>query len=132
MKKTIVYSSIAAALIAGGAGLAVAAPADGKATFDQAKLEQARAQVAANATAAQKAAAQARLHGTRGEYFTNPSATYPPSCLQAPMLLGMYQNDPNAAQSSVLLGGDPLSTDGGETAYNETDLITVFRVVCSG
>jgi hypothetical protein len=63
------------------------------------------------------------------EYFANAYRAYPPSCLSAPLPLGLYQNDPNAVSQTVTLTGDPLG-DTTEANYTENDKITLFRVPC--
>ncbi len=68
---------------------------------------------------------------TSAEAFANPYRAYPPSCLEAPLLLGLYANDPGRLQTQITLPGDPLNTANGENTYSETDTVTVFRAVCS-
>jgi hypothetical protein len=65
------------------------------------------------------------------EQFINPDRSYPSSCLQAPLGLGLWQNDPNHVQKSVELIGDANSTDSAERSFKETVTINVFRVPCT-
>ena len=66
------------------------------------------------------------------EEFANPYRSYPASCLQSPMDLGLWQNDPNKIQFTMTLPGDPLYNDVSESGFTETETITLFRVPCSG
>jgi hypothetical protein len=66
-----------------------------------------------------------------GEAFANPFRAYPPSCLEAPLALGLYNNDPYRLQTTLRLSGDPLGGASEEVNFTEVDTITVFRVVCS-
>ncbi len=68
--------------------------------------------------------------GQAGEYFVNPYRAYPPSCINAPIPLGLYLNDPGAVTKTVTLIGDPLSNDPTERAYTENVTVSVFRVPC--
>ena len=64
------------------------------------------------------------------ETFANPQRAYPPSCLESPIALDLFVNDPNALQAQIRLYGDPLG-DAAERAFSEIDTVTLFRVVCS-
>ena len=66
------------------------------------------------------------------EQFINADRSYPSSCLQAPLGLGLFQNDPNRVQKSVELLGDANSTDATERSFKETVTVTAFRVPCAG
>lgn len=97
----------------------------------------ARLQVQNNVFHAQSLAKKLGNPGTGGgtrpaEEFSNVDRAYPPSCLQSPVALGLYNNDPYAVSKVVTLPGDPLSGDTGEQNYKEQVAVTVFRVVCSG
>ena len=65
------------------------------------------------------------------ELYANPQRAYPASCLNAPLPLGLYNNDPNKVSTTISLRGDPLSSDVNENNYTETDTVTVFRVACA-
>jgi hypothetical protein len=70
---------------------------------------------------------------TPNEIVANPDRAYPPSCLQAPLFLGLYANDPAAVQFNVTLSGDAYAGDNtAELTYTESDTVTIFRVPCSG
>jgi hypothetical protein len=70
---------------------------------------------------------------TPNEIIANPERAYPPSCLQAPLLLQLYANDPAKVQFSVTLSGDAYNGDNtAELTYTESDTVTIFRVPCSG
>lgn len=69
---------------------------------------------------------------TPSEEFANPNRAYPPSCLQAPLLLDLYKNDPAAVSTTINLSGDAYGTTTAEVEYLESDTLTVFRVPCSG
>ena len=66
------------------------------------------------------------------ELFANALRSYPPSCLNSPIDLNLWKNDPNALQAHITLYGDPLYPDTGEQNYSEDVVFTLFRVVCSG
>ena len=66
-----------------------------------------------------------------GEAIANPYRAYPASCLEAPLPLQLYQNDPFALQTTLRLSGDPVGGASEEVNYTEVDTVTVFRVVCS-
>ncbi len=93
---------------------------------------------AANAPSAAAIRASTRSHMTQAvatpnEVIANPDRAYPPSCLQAPLLLGLYANDPAAVQKSVTLSGDAYAgSNTDELNYTESDTVTIFRVPCSG
>lgn len=72
--------------------------------------------------------------GTKpAEYYANVNRAYPPSCLNSPLPLGLWANNPNnALTANITLPGDPNSADANERGYRETVAITVFRVECSG
>jgi hypothetical protein len=87
---------------------------------------------AATATAAVDSAVAIAPPGAKpAEQFFNVDRSYPDSCLQAPLVLGRWQDDPNHVQKTVELTGDPNSSDATERAFKETDTITVFRVPCT-
>lgn len=94
--------------------------------------------VAGLALAAPQARAEAQAgNGVTGagqptEIFVNTYRAYPPSCLNAPLGSGLWQNDPNAQHKTITLSGDPLSADANERAYTESVNVTLFRVACSG
>ena len=69
---------------------------------------------------------------TPNEIIANPERAYPPSCLQAPLLLGLYANDPAAIQTNMNLSGDAYGITTTEQQYLEMDTVTIFRVPCSG
>jgi hypothetical protein len=122
-------ASVAAlALICAGFSLSTAAAA-ATANFDFAAAQSARTQAQANLSAGRAAAG-----GTQpAEAFANVVRAYPPSCLEAPLALGLYGRSPgNALQTQVTLYGDPLGGSAAEKAFSEIDTVTVFRVVCSG
>lgn len=86
-----------------------------------------------NRAAAADAAAEAVAPpSTAAEQFFNVDRSYPTSCLQAPLALGAWQNDPNHVQKTIDLYGDSLSSIAGENNYHETVTATVFRVPCAG
>ncbi|HEX6834464.1 MAG TPA: hypothetical protein VF132_13085 [Rudaea sp.] len=89
-------------------------------------------QHALSAASGAKTAISASGGSKAGEYYANVSRSYPPSCLNSPLPLGLWQNDPNALQTTLALPGDPVSGDANERAYSETVTITLFRVACSG
>jgi hypothetical protein len=123
-------ASVAAlTLVCAGFSLTSAAASASAATFDFAAAQTARSQVQANLSAGRAASG-----GTQpAEAFANLVRAYPPSCLEAPLALGLYNRSPgNALQTQVTLYGDPLSGSAAEKAFAETDTVTVFRVVCSG
>ena len=135
------YTSILGALLVGASLHVAAAGNDGPAgavpRIDWAKAGKFREALEASSNGAQAAVKRHAHTGVAvggaqpAEAFANPSRAYPPSCLESPMQLGLWQNDPNALQSTILLGGDPLSGDSNEQAYSETVTLTLFRVVCS-
>jgi hypothetical protein len=84
------------------------------------------------AAAADTAAEAVVPPATAAEAFFNVDRSYPTSCLQAPLALGAWQNDPNHVQKNIDLYGDSLSTVSGENGYHETVSATVFRVPCTG
>ncbi|MBS0438942.1 MAG: hypothetical protein JSS33_06000, partial [Proteobacteria bacterium] len=137
MKHSIIFSCAAVAAL-GIATLAQAAVPAAAATprVDLAVAQQARAQVQAQITGTKAAAmktgvAGAKPGGTRAaELFANPDRAYPPSCLNSPMPLGMWNSDPNALVAQVRLIGDPYA-GGNEANYSEIVKIYVFRVVCT-
>jgi hypothetical protein len=102
--------------------------------IDWNRVNQTRAQVQALAARGHTAPSAQAAGGTKpAEAFANPVRAYPPSCLEAPMALGLWQRQPNEALTAqVLLPGDPTSSDAGEQAYSEYVNVYVFRVVCSG
>ena len=65
------------------------------------------------------------------EQFFNPDRSYPTSCLQSPLGLGLWQNDPNHVQKTVELMGDANSSDATERGFKETVTVTAFRVPCT-
>jgi hypothetical protein len=70
---------------------------------------------------------------TPNEIIANQDRAYPASCLQAPLLLDLYANDPAAVHKNVTLSGDAYNGDNAaESTYTETDAVTLFRVPCSG
>lgn len=76
---------------------------------------------------------RAALGAKPAEQFANPVRAYPPSCLNSPIALGLWQQQPNQALTAqILLPGDPYSPDAGEQTYSEYVNLYVFRVVCSG
>jgi hypothetical protein len=94
----------------------------------------AQAKIAQSTLQAKKLGISGTLPGGAepAEEFANPYRSYPPSCLESPMALGMYANDPNKITTTMNLPGDPISTDPSEESFAETDTVTVFRVPCSG
>lgn len=116
------------AVVCAGFSLAAAAATSSVPTFDFAAAHAARSQAQANLSAGRAASA-----GTQpAEAFANVVRAYPPSCLEAPLALGLYGLNPgNALQTQITLYGDPLG-DTAEKAFSETDTVTVFRVDCSG
>ncbi len=89
-------------------------------------------QLAQSAAVAKSLGGNSAASPTRaGEAFANPDRAYPPSCLESPMALGLYANDPYALQTTLRLSGDPLGGATEETSFTEVDTVTVFRVVCS-
>ena len=116
---------------------AVVCAAGATPVFDKAAMEKARS--AAHAQTA-LAAAQAKKPGATGttpggsaaaEITVNPFRSYPTSCLESPLALASYANNPEAIQANVTLFGDAFSADSGERNYLETDTITVFRLPCA-
>lgn len=77
-----------------------------------------------------QAARTAASGAQTSELFANPYRAYPPSCLNAPLLFGLYQNDPYKVSQTITLTGDPLSSTSGESSYTENDTVTIFRVPC--
>jgi hypothetical protein len=109
------------------AGLALAAPTCAQAArFDNGAAPQARAEVAAMPGNGVPDASRP------AEIFVNSYRSYPPSCLNAPLGSGLWQNDPNAQHKTITLSGDPLSADASERDYTEAVSVTLFRVACSG
>ncbi|HMM56502.1 MAG: hypothetical protein DYH18_04230 [Xanthomonadales bacterium PRO7] len=137
MKQSILFSCVGTAAL-GVATLVQAAVPEVAATpqVDLALAQQARAQVQAQITGAKVAATKTGVAGAKpggthaSELFANPDRAYPPSCLNSPMPLGMWQNDPNALVGQVKLIGDPYA-GGNEATYSETVKIYVFRVACT-
>lgn len=137
MKHSIIFSCAAVAAL-GIATLAQAAVPAAAATpqVDLTLAQQARTQVQAQITGTKAAAmktgvAGAKPGGTRAsELFANPDRAYPPSCLNSPIPLGLWQNDPNALVAQIRLIGDPYA-GGNEATYSETVKVYVFRVVCT-
>lgn len=115
---------------------AVVWAAGAKPVFDQAAMEKARSAAMAQSALA---AAQAKKPGATGtapggsatEITVNPYKSYPTSCLESPLALGLYANNPEAVQGDITLFGDQLSADANERNYLETDTITVFRLPCA-
>ena len=128
---------LATLLLAGTAANASTVPEAGTSSLDWDAIRTARTQVQANSAHAQSLAKKLGSHGVGGgpqpaEAFANVDRAYPPSCLQSPLALGLYNNDPYALTAQITLFGDPLSGDAGERNYAELDTVTLFRVVCSG
>jgi hypothetical protein len=129
------FGTIAALAI--GMLVSVAASGAEAPVIDLAKVAKYRAEVqalaASGTTKSGRPSMASPANGTRpaAEAYANPFRAYPPSCLESPLPFGLYQNDPNAQQGQILLGGDPLSNDSNELAYGETVTVTLFRVVCS-
>ncbi len=138
MNRSIIFSC-ATALALGATAIAQAAgtPATVMPKLDLARAQQARTQMQAQTSqalaSAQKAGvAGAKAGGTKaGELVANPDRAYPPSCLNSPMPLGMWQNDPYYFHQIINLVGDPLNNVGGESRYTEQDDVYVFRIVCT-
>jgi len=109
------------------AGLALAAQTHAEPVrIDVSAAQQMRAEVQA-----------ATAHGVPGggeptEIFVNNYRAYPPSCVNAPLGSGLWQNDPNAQHKTITLSGDPLSADANERNYTEDVSVTLFRMSCSG
>ncbi|MGH8041785.1 MAG: hypothetical protein ACREPN_07060 [Rudaea sp.] len=104
--------------------------------IDLERAQQSRAQLQALATQAlagkESGVAGAKPGGAHAaELFANPDRAYPPSCLNSPMPLGMWQNDPNALHANITLIGDPYAGNQLEQQFIETDTVYLFRVVCS-
>lgn len=135
------HSSFFASLIAGGAlaiaGSAQAAGTTMTAQVDSARASQVRLQVQAQIASSKSAAAKSGVAGAKpgnakpAELFANPNRAYPPSCLNSPLPLGLWQSDPNAIMKQTFLIGDPYA-GGSESLYVEKATIYLFRVVCSG
>jgi hypothetical protein len=89
---------------------------------------------ASSVTAADFAAAGAASDPAQqpAEFFVNVNRAYPPSCLNAPLGTGLWQNDPHPVQKTLTLAGDPTSADANERAYTETVSVILFRVACTG
>lgn len=138
MKRFGLFAGAIATAAFGAAIAAHAAVAVSTATpqVDLTRAQQIRAQMQAQAgqaktTALKSGVASAKPGATKpAELFANPDRAYPPSCLNSPMPLGMWQNDPLALHTTVNLVGDPYA-GGNESAYAETDTVYVFRVVCT-
>ncbi len=106
-------------------------------TLDVKAANAARMQVQRNVFHAQSLAKKLGNPGTGtgnqpAEKFSNVDRAYPPSCLQSPLALGLYNNDPHALTAQITLPGDPLASDPVEQNYKELVNVTLFRVVCSG
>ena len=140
MANPFVRSSLAAALMLAVAATAFAAPPAQTTTtshMDLATAQTARTQVQAQIA---RSTAQSKQSGIIGataggakpaEVFANPNRAYPPSCLNSPLPLGLWQNDPNAVQAQIKLVGDPFASSSAEQNYVETDTVTLFRVACA-
>ncbi len=74
----------------------------------------------------------APIGATPSEIIANQDRAYPPSCLQAPLLTGMFANDPARVSNTITLSGDAYGSTTAEQQYLESDTVTVFRVPCSG
>ncbi|MHB8678640.1 MAG: hypothetical protein ACYC7G_02735 [Rudaea sp.] len=138
MKYSTIFSRSVAAAALAAAAIAQAAGTSAVATpkLDLARAQQVRAQMQAQASQAMASAQKSGVAGAKpggtkpAELFANPDRAYPPSCLNSPMPLGMWQNDPNAQSVQVNLLGDPYA-GGSEASYVEQDTIYLFRVVCT-
>lgn len=133
---TIFFCGLATFALAAATLAQAAGPSAAGAQLDLAQAQQIRAQMQAQiiggkAMAGAKAVAGAKPGGaTAGEMFANPDRAYPPSCLNSPIPLGLWQNDPLARYAQIRLIGDPYA-GGNEATYSETVKIYVFRVVCT-
>lgn len=140
MENTFGRSGALAALTLVLAATAFAAPPAPTTTaprIDLAAAQTSRTQVQAQIS---HASAQSKQSGVIGataggvkpaEVFANPDRAYPPSCLNSPMPLNMWQNDPNALQAQINLVGDPFASSSAERNYIEPVTVTLFRVACA-
>lgn len=117
-------------LIGAATCLALATSAhSGDRSIDVEAAQQARFEV----NSAMQASASAVAPGAQpAEIFVNPYRAYPPSCLNAPLGSGLWQNDPNVQQKTMTLSGDPLSADANERNYTEAVTVSLFRQACPG
>jgi hypothetical protein len=137
MKHSIFLTGLVAGAALAVAGLAQAAGTGITAQVDMARAQQIRAQMQAQTNQAKAAAQKTSVAGAKpgnvkpAELFANPDRAYPPSCLNAPMPLGMWQSDPNVITKQIWLIGDPYA-GGAEASYLEQATVHLFRVACSG
>jgi hypothetical protein len=134
MSKTLMRTLLALASVASTTVFAAAAAP----TLDLAAVQKFRSQAQAQTA---RANAQAKNLGIGGysapgsrpaEAFVNVLRSYPTSCLDSPLPLGLWSNNPEAQQADIVLYGDALSSDPNERNFSETDTITVFRLPCAG
>ncbi len=129
-------TATSAALLLGAASVFAAAPSVSS-HFDLSAAITARAAVqaqTAHALATGKLAASGATFGGAkpAEIFANVDRAYPPSCLNDGLPAGQWSTDPKYMQTTINLPGDPLAADPTEQNFEETDTVTLFRVVCSG
>jgi hypothetical protein len=139
MNRSTIISCVVATAALAVAALAQAATgaASALSQVDLARAQQVRAQMQAQANQAKAAAQKPTVAGAKpgnvkpAELFANPDRAYPPSCLNSPMPLGMWQSDPNVIAKQIFLIGDPYA-GGAEAGYLEKVTVNLFRVACSG
>lgn len=136
MRKDFSFIAAIAVLVFGGVAANAATP-NPTHTLDMNAANAARMQVQGNIFHAQSLAKKLGHPGAGGgtqpaEKFSNVDRAYPPSCLQSPLVLDLYNDDPYALTAQITLPGDPLASDPGEQNYREIVGVTLFRVVCSG
>src|ERR1700759_5631317 len=113
--------------------VAVASFADEAPLVDLAAAAKTRATVAQGIGSSHAlTAASATLNGSAAGKDAAPTRAYPPSCLNSPLPLGLWANDPNPLHTTIVLPGDPTSGDATERAYTETVDLYAFRVACAG
>jgi hypothetical protein len=113
------------------AGFPLLSVATSATTYDVAAAQKARSEIQALVAAGRAAAAGG---AQPAEAFANVERAYPPSCLESPISLGLYVNNPsafNVQQAQIRFYGDPIG-DATEQAFSEVDTVTLFRLVCSG